>query len=164
MKRQIQIDGAIAIVPLTDGYVAVIDAADVHLVEGRLWHANPWPRTTYARASVRAEDGRFKKVRMHNLLTGWGRVDHIDGDGLNNRRENLRPATSSQNNRNAKRRSDNTSGFKGVTWRRRERKWAAQIRVDGKNMYLGHFDSPEAAHAAYCKASAELHGEFGRTA
>jgi len=56
----------------------------------------------------------------------------------------------------------NTSGFKGVSYRKTRRKWIATIQKDGKQHFLGHFNTPELAHMAYCKAAAELHGEFAR--
>lgn len=91
-------------------------------------------------------------------------IDHIDGDGLNNSLANLREATKSQNmcNQGANRR--NTSGFKGVSWHNGDRKWRARIRLNNCYKFLGNFDSPEAAYAAYCKAAAELHGEYARVA
>jgi hypothetical protein len=89
-------------------------------------------------------------------------LDHIDGDRVNNRADNLRAVTHAQNQHNAGRRSDNASGFKGVSWQRRGLKWAAQIRVKGKKVSLGHFDTPEAAHAAYCEAAKFHHGEFAK--
>jgi hypothetical protein len=78
--------------------------------------------------------------------------------------ENLRPATKSQNAANRGKTCNNTSGFKGVWWRRRYRKWQATIGVNGKRFYLGMFDTPEAAHAAYAAAAQRLHGEFARVA
>jgi hypothetical protein len=85
-------------------------------------------------------------------------------DGLDNRRANLRIATHQQNNHNHRISKNNTSGFKGVTWFERSKKWVAQINMNGKKIHLGLHGTPEAAHAAYAAASAKLHGEFGRTA
>jgi len=89
-------------------------------------------------------------------------VDHRDCDGLNNRRSNLRLATMVQNMLNQGCRRDNASGFKGVTWDKGRSKWRAQIALNKKRHYLGLFDEPEAAHAAYAEASVKFHGEFGR--
>jgi hypothetical protein len=91
-------------------------------------------------------------------------IDHIDGDGLNNSFSNLRLATHAQNLRNSKRPTSNTSGFKGVHKSKRSKRWIAQIQVAGKLVYISTFDTPELAHMAYCKAAAELHGEFARAA
>jgi hypothetical protein len=91
-------------------------------------------------------------------------IDHINGNGLNNSFFNLRLATPAQNLRNSKRPTSHTSGFKGVHKSKRSQRWIAQINVAGKLVYIGTFDSPELAHMAYCKAAAELHGEFARGA
>ncbi len=91
-------------------------------------------------------------------------VDHIDGRKTDNRLQNLRMATASQNHQNCGVRKSNTSGFKGVSWGRDRSKWQAQIKLSGKGKHLGYFDTPELAYAAYCAAAAELHGEFARTA
>lgn len=90
-------------------------------------------------------------------------VDHINGDAADNRLFNLREATDCQNLQNRPKQRNNTSGFKGVTWHRGGQKWLAQIRADNSSRYLGLFDDPQKAHAAYCAAAAELHGEFART-
>lgn len=87
-------------------------------------------------------------------------IDHIDGDGLNNRIDNLREATHSENLRNRGATTKNTSGFKGVSWHKARRKWQAQIKTNGRKKHLGSFDTPEAAYAAYCAAAEDLHGDF----
>jgi hypothetical protein len=87
-------------------------------------------------------------------------IDHINGDALDNRIENLRISSYLENSRNRGKSANNTSGFKGVTWSKKVDKWQATIRFDNKSKWLGYHDTPELAHAAYCKASTELHGEF----
>jgi hypothetical protein len=72
-------------------------------------------------------------------------IDHRDGDTINNRPDNLRDITNATNSRNAKMRSDNTSGFTGVNWNTRYNKWVARISINGKMKYLGSFDSIEEA-------------------
>jgi hypothetical protein len=91
-------------------------------------------------------------------------IDHIDGNKLNNSWSNLRSALHQQNQCNIKRRSDNTSGFKGVSFHAGAGKWMAMVMKDSKSHYLGLYETPEAAHAAYCKAAADLHGAFFRSA
>lgn len=91
------------------------------------------------------------------------KVDHVNGDGLNNLPHNVRSATQSQNCHNAGIRSNNTSGFKGVTFYKSRNNWMAQIWVNGKRKGLGYFITPEEAHEAYCQAAKDLHGEFART-
>ena len=164
MIRPIRIEGDIAYVPLTQGYEAVIDAADVPLVAGLSWYTYRHKRAIYAVTNSTDGDGRRFTLRMHSAITGFAFTDHRDGNGLNNRRSNLRPADRQQNNRNARLRVDNACGLKGAYWHKGVRKFAAHIRSSGRPVHLGYFDTAEAAHAAYCEASALIHGEFGRTA
>jgi hypothetical protein len=89
-------------------------------------------------------------------------VDHIDGDKLNNRRENLRLVTSKQNSRNRRSSKNNTSGYKGVTFLAKRETWLAQIWHQGKNMNLGLYDSPELAARAYNEAALKYHGEHAQ--
>ena len=89
-------------------------------------------------------------------------IDHIDGNPHNNKFENLRIATSRQNQCNQKIRRDNTSGLKGVSWSEERQKWQTGIQVNGKRVGLGRFNTKEEAYEAYCKAAKELHGEFAR--
>ena len=89
-------------------------------------------------------------------------IDHINGDPADNRWINLREATISQNCQNRRKPNTNTSGIRGVSWHKTQRKWCANIKLAGKAYYLGSFDTKDAAGAAYAAASANLHGEFGR--
>jgi len=91
-------------------------------------------------------------------------IDHIDGNSLNNAFANLRLATKAQNAQNSSFRKTNTSGLKGAFFHKPSSRWLSAISVNGKRIYLGQFQTAEQAHAAYCKAAAELHGEFARTA
>lgn len=105
---------------------------------------------------------------MQNVVLGVPAgvvVDHVDGDALNNRRGNLRVATVGQNNANAKLRSDNTSGFKGVSRVKHLKRlpWEAYIQVDGKFMRLGRYETPEEAAEAYDKAAVAHFGSYART-
>lgn len=85
-------------------------------------------------------------------------VDHIDCNGLNNTRDNLRIASPMQNNANAKRQKNNTSGYKGVKASRN--KWEARITFKKKTIFLGLFNTPEEAHKAYCEAAEKYFGVF----
>jgi hypothetical protein len=164
--RPIRIEGDVAYVTLTQGYEATIDAVDVPLVEGFNWRAqvNCNCRTVYA--SRYAGLNRCALL-LHRAIMGdpdGMQVDHIDGNGLNNCRSNLRTATNHQNRLNSRRRRDNTSGFKGVSLRKTTNRWKAEITMNGKAHHLGYFDTREAAYAAYVNASTQHHGQFGRTA
>ena len=89
-------------------------------------------------------------------------IDHINLDRADNHWTNLREATASQNRANIRPQINNTSGFKGVSWKKRSNWWETQIEVNGKGIYLGHFDCPAAAHFAYIVAAEKYFGEFAR--
>ena len=90
------------------------------------------------------------------------KTDHINGVRNDNRLCNLRLATDVENATNVKTHADNISGLKGVSFDKRYGKWIARICHKGKKTWLGHFSSPEDAHAAYCEAAAKYHDEFAR--
>lgn len=169
--RVIRIEGNEAFVPLTKGYTAVIDAADVALIDKWNWCALVQKRKdgsaplVYAKRDVYLGNGKARPVLMHRLIFGdenCPQVDHQDRDGLNNRRRNLRAATRSQNMCNQRIGSRNASGHKGVSWHKRAAKWQAHIAVDGVKQYLGLFTEIEQAAEAYRLASLSAHGEFAR--
>lgn len=97
---------------------------------------------------------------------GWpaDKIDHIDGNRLNNRFANLREANASQNNQNRKKLASGTSPLKGVSWHIRNRMWKSRIKRDGKQIRLGLYRTEEEAHAAYCLAAKEMFGEYARAA
>jgi hypothetical protein len=86
-----------------------------------------------------------------------GDIDHIDGDKTNNRISNLREATRRENMQNQTRRSNNKSGYSGVYWRTKKKKWLAKICANGKHHHLGTFDCPHKAHQAYLAAKQRIH-------
>jgi hypothetical protein len=168
--REIRIDGNVAYIPLTQGYEAIIDASDVEGVADALWFASVSRkkdgsiRTVYA-ARHFGPRSNVKTIPLHREIMNAPdglEVDHIDGDGLNNRRSNLRLATRAENVRNMRLPSHNTSGHKGVRWKASERRWQAFIKVDGKVKWLGSHRCKTSAVLAYAKASREFHKEFGR--
>lgn len=151
-------------IPLSRGRVALIDPEDESLaLANGPWHSVPGQRTSYARTNIKRADGTWTSVYLHVLILGVKSVDHINGDGLDNRRINLRPASAMQNSYNRPVRSDSSSGFKGVTRNRsRGKPWRAQIGAEGKSIHLGLFDSAVEAALAYDVAAHELHGDFAR--
>ena len=152
---------------LSRGLAALIDDEDWSLVSKYKWWAAPAWHTFYAKTDGRRPDGSRFKLRMHRLLLmppDGLEVDHINGDGLDNRRENLRLATHAENSRNLRMPSTNSSGLKGASWHKAAQKWRSRIIINGQDIHLGLFLTAEAAHAAYCVASAKYHGEFGKTA
>jgi hypothetical protein len=170
VSRSIRIEGDLAYVPLTQGYEAVIDADDAALVGQWLWCSWVTRRRDGSVRSVYAKRGDYSQVKprtvlMHRIIAGTPddmETDHIDGNGLNNRRSNLRAATITENRRNKIRSYASKSGVKGVHWVERLGKWRAQICADRKVTCLGLFDTVDGAAHAYAKASATLHGKYGR--
>ena len=108
----------------------------------------------------------YKRYLEHRIIFLWHHgylpetVDHINGTPNDNRIDNLRAATFSQNMRNQKLSSRNKHGLKGVHFNKQKLKYQANIAVEGKSKFLGFFDTPEEAHIAYCNAADMLHGEF----
>lgn len=149
---------------LTQGFWAVIDADDAYLVCGRDWHARKCSGPVYAVANgYPDQDGKRGQIQMHRLIMAAPRgalVDHRDGNGLNNRRSNLRLATKAENARNKPAHRNNRSGIKGVHWSTQNRCWIALITHDGQKHHLGSFGTKEEAGAAYDAAALRLHGEF----
>lgn len=151
-------DDGTSIVPLTEGYVAIIDTVDCDRVAQYTWCAQSDTHRVYARARV---NGAFVRLHRFILYAPPGvDVDHINGNGLDNRRSNLRVCSHSQNMSNRARPSSNSSGYKGVS--REGSRWRAYVTTDGHRMYLGTFDRPEDAARAYDNAASRLHGEFSQ--
>lgn len=151
-------------IPLTQGYVALVDDEDYEEVSRFRWYVRVNKQYAYASRKIKV-GGKWVEVHMHRVLLNAQDgmvVDHIDGNGLNNLKGNLRLATISGNNHNSRIRKDNTSGYKGVHWNSRASKWRAEIRLNGKVKFLGYFDDPIEAAKTRDKAAVELHGEFAK--
>ena len=150
------------VIPLTRGRVAVVDDADEELVFPYSWGLIKKTPNFYANAYNPVTK---KNMRMHRLIMGLDgpNVDHIDGNGLNNQRSNLRLATAEQGNHNRRKRAGVTSRFKGVSWNRKSQAWRASIQAHGQKIDLGLFDDEIEAALIYDNYARDLHGEFART-
>lgn len=164
-------DAATRRIPLSRGLFALVDDCDFEWASQFKWHARQSSAGTprfYAQRNVLLPSGKRSMRYMHRELLGalpGQEVDHKDRDRLNNRRDNLRFCSRSQNNANSgKRRNAVSSRFKGVTWESRRKHWVAQIQVRGKHFFLGSFASEKRAAAAYATAAQNHFGEYARTA
>lgn len=150
-------------IPLTQGLVALVDDEDMEYLSQFTWCVGEVsPGRRYAMTRVRKPDGKQATVYMHRIILDAPpkkKVDHINGDGLDNRRENIRLCSHSQNLANRKGpASHNTSGYVGVILYRG--KWRAAVVKDNKRHYVGQFDTPEQAARARDKKARALHGPF----
>lgn len=160
-------DPSARLMQLSRGLFAIVDADMFDGLNRYNWHARPSKETVYAE---RHHGDRV--VRMHwyilfpdSLRPPMGQCgDHINGNGLDNRRKNLRVASASQNNFNQKLRKNNKAGFKGVHFYKERGHYRATIKANGVRIWLGSYSTPTQAYEAYKAASARLHGEYGRVA
>jgi len=148
-------------IKLAGGRVAIIDEDSYPLLSKHKW----WTRrdacgSFYARTKISG-----KGIEMHRLLiscpTGMV-VDHINCNPLDNRKENLRIATSQQNCANRRRAKNNTTGYKGVHFRKDRNRYLVKLTFNGNRMYIGMFLTLEEAKEAYSKAALKWNGEFAR--
>ena len=150
---------------LSQNQFAVVDEADVALVSAHKWHAlKTITGRYYAQTNLPRVKGRsHSMLYMHTLILGVKGADHIDGNGLNNQRSNLRTANKSQNSANVpKVRVTCSSAFKGVAWHKAARKFRAYISSNKKQTHLGLFDSELAAAQAYDRAAEKRFGVFSK--
>lgn len=155
------------IIPLTQGKFAAVSPEDYDYLSRFNWCAMK-KRTTfgYLWCAVRCLLPKNRLVYMHREIARRARLkkskeyDHRDRNGLNNTRENIRPCTRSQNVANRTKSSGKSSKYKGVSWGKKNHKWDARIRCNGKQFCLGLFENEEDAAQAYAVAAVRLFGEF----
>lgn len=148
-------------VKLTQGKYAIVDSEDYEKLVINKWHYSSYGKTGYARRT--SKDRHRKSIRMHHeilpLVIGY-MVDHINGNGLDNRKKNLRLVTKSQNMMNSAIRINNTSGYKGVCWSKKYNKWVVHIWKDSKQIFVGQFKNKRKAGIAWNEAAKIYHGEY----
>lgn len=153
-------------IELSQGFFSIIDECDLDILSSKSWFLkrHKGKDTLYAHANLRREDRSWGTILMHrfimNAATGQ-MVDHINGDGLDNRRSNLRFVTNQQNQFNSKPHGA-LSGYKGVCLDVRTNRWQTKIRVDKKDLSIGTFATKEEAALAYNRAALEFYGEYAR--
>jgi hypothetical protein len=156
-------------IPLTQGQYAIVDPEDYERLNKHKWHAKKYKNTFYAARNIRiGKNKKWLPIQMHReiLRVPDGMlVDHINHNGLDNRKANLRPATHSQNCRNRTyiNRKNSSSKYKGVTWHRHTKKWYVRIRHNNKRKTVGLFHDEIQAAKAYDEATRKFHGEFAVT-
>ena len=151
-------------IKLTQNKYAIVDDTDYELLSKHKWSICRARGKLYAVRSIRSSG----KVLMHRFLMGLTAndkicIDHINGDGLDNRRDNLRIATLEQNQGNSKLRKDNTSGYKGISWHRNAKKWIVQLG-NGKAciLYGGLFTDKKEATKKYNEMARSKFGKFAK--
>ena len=155
-----------------DGYDVLIDKEDVERVMAINWVqcVRPKDKNIYVIHYDHYGKGKKKKTKslfLHRYLVNaksGEMIDHINMNTLDNRKCNLRLCNKSENGCNRDRPINNKSGYKGVSWDKKRKKWRAYITKNRKRYELGSFSKIQEAYAAYCKAAKELHGEFARLA
>ncbi len=152
-------------IPLTQGKYALVDDDVYEWASQYRWCASNKGNTSYAVRNV-GNGLVIKRIHLHREIMNAPHgtlVDHINGDGLNCTRANMRLASRSENNRNSCKQINNTSGFKGVYWNKNKNKWHAQIRANNRRVHIGLFPDIEQAARAYDVAARKYHGEFAKT-
>ena len=152
---------------LSNGYVAIVDNGDYTKINKFKWHVLKSKNgVRYATTKIKI-NGIKTSIRMHRIIMGLEsfdarQVDHINHDGLDNRKENLRICSKQQNNMNRRPNRNRTSKYKGLTLQKTTGKWIARISIDGKYMNLGTYRREDVAAVKYNEAALKYYGEFAR--
>ena len=151
-------------IPLSKGMNAIVDDSDFDWLNRHKWtyHSNGYAMRSCGSSGPKKRKYIFMHRDIINPAAGIS-VDHRNGNRIDNRRENLRVATQSQNNANQKISARNTSGFKGVSFQKQHQKYRAQIVLNQKQKHLGYFQTAAQAASAYDTAALHYFGEFAKT-
>jgi hypothetical protein len=144
-----------------DVHTVLVDDEDAVKVQAHRWCVMDHGLQMYVFTNIQ-RDGKRTCLYLHHLIMGQKGIDHINHNGLDNRRANLRVATQGQNLRNARAKRNGSSPLKGVS-RRSDGRWRARIFISGREVYLGSFTSEKEAAAAYDRAALAEWGEFAFT-
>ena len=148
-------------VPLTQGYIAIVDDEDFEKIKHHKWSitSNKEKTHVYARAKIAG-----KTIKLHRYILGLTDksmvVDHIDHNGLNNTRSNLRVCTLKENQANQKPKKNAASKYRGLAWNKQRLKWQVSIKVNGVQKYLGIYKNEDEAARVYDKHAKIQYGEF----
>lgn len=142
-----------------------VDDEDFSILKDRKWSlSNGYPRTGFTNRILNPKKRQIF-TRMHKCIL-WSPkgtdIDHMDGNKLNNQKVNLRICSRSENSWNRKKHKNNHSGFKGVSWIKRQQQWDAKICKHGETKFLGYFDSPAEASEVYKKAAKKLFAAYAK--
>jgi hypothetical protein len=154
-------------IQLSRGFVTQVDDEDFEFLSQISWFAFKHGQK-FTAARTLFINGRRKTIFMHRCIllpcntSSKIEIDHIDGNALNNQKANLRTCTHSQNTKNKDKQSINTSGFKGVYFHKKNKKWRAQIGLNGRRVTLGEFHTKEEAASTYDLSAVKYYGEFAR--
>lgn len=153
-------------ITLTKGYVAQVDDTDFDELNKYKWFVVVGKTNVYARRKLNDGAGVRRELLMHRSILqppdSNTHVDHIDGNGLNNQRCNIRLCTPAENTRNSRSIAGSSSAFKGVSWNKARKKWKATISLNGGLKHLGLFENENIAAAAYNYAAKIIFGKFAR--
>lgn len=141
-------------------YVALVDDEDFEYLNQFRWCVYVGTNTVYALRKIKINNSKFIGYRMHCDIMGKEEIDHIDHDGLNNQKYNLRICTHGQNMMNRRPNKNTSSKYKGVSWCSKSNKWLSQIIINKTRYHLRYFDDEVEAAKVYDEKAKELFKEF----
>lgn len=149
-------------IQLNKGIISIIDDEDFEYLNQWKWYLLKSHTNYYA---IRTSKPENKLIQLHRVVIKAKEgefVDHINGNKLDNRKINLRICTKAQNSQNRKMSKFNKSGFNGVSWCIKNKKWVSQISCENKKIHIGYYIDPKDAARAYNQAAQKYHGEFAK--